>query len=125
MRGSKQEIPVVFGEGEFVSRQAQWGEMNVAFEKAPTGMDSRPLFEGLPGESCQCPHWGYVIKGRMRVIYPDREEVVNAGDAYYLEPGHNVVCEEGGELVEFSPKGEYKKTMEAVERKMASMQESQ
>ncbi len=124
MRASKQEIPVAFGEGEFLNRQAQWGEINVAFEEAPTGMDSRPLFEGLPGESCQCPHWGYVIRGRMRVIYKDREEVVNAGDAYYLEPGHNVVCEEAGEVVEFSPKGEYRKTMEAVERNMAAMQGS-
>lgn len=119
MRASREEIPVAFAEGEFASHQTQWGEMTVAFEKAPTGMDSRPLFEGaLPGDACQCPHWGYVIKGRMRVIYSDREEIVNAGEAYYLEPGHNVVCEEEGELVEFSPREQYKETMEAVTSKM-------
>ncbi len=123
MRASKEELPIAFGEGEFASRQAEWGEMNVAFEKAPTGMDSRPLFEGtLPGNACQCPHWGYVLKGRMRVIYSDRDEVVNAGEAYYLEPGHNIVCEEEGELVEFSPKGKYQETMEAVTRKMQTLQ---
>ncbi len=122
MHANKEEVPVAFDEGGFVSRQAQWGEMNVALEKAPTGMDSRPLFKGLPGDSCQCPHWGYVLKGRMRVIYSDREEVVNAGDAYYLEPGHNVVCEESGELVEFSPAGEYQKTMKAVAENLQATQ---
>jgi len=125
MRANKEEIPVAFGEGEFVSRQAQWGDMNVAFEKAPTGMDSRPMFKGLPGDACQCPHWGYMIKGRARIIYADREEILNAGDAYYLEPGHNVVCEEDGEIVEFSPAGEYQKTMEAVSENMQAAQEDQ
>lgn len=123
MRANNQEMPVAFDEGGFVSRQLEWGEMNVAFERAPTGMDSRPLFEGLPGESCQCPHWGYVIKGRARVIYTDREEILNAGDAYYLEPGHNLICEEEGEVVEFSPKGEYQKTMAAVAENMRAAQQ--
>ncbi len=123
MHASKEEIPVAFAEGEYASRPTQWGEMTVAFETAPTGMDSRPLFKGaLPDDACQCPHWGYVLKGRIRVIYSDREEVVSAGDAYYIEPGHNVVCEEGGELVEFSPKEKYQETIEAVTSKMQATQ---
>lgn len=124
MRANKEEIPVAFEGDGVVSRQTQWGEMNVAMETAPAGMDSRPLFKGLPGDSCQCPHWGYVIRGRGRVIYPDREEILNAGDAYYLEPGHNLVVEEDGEIVEFSPKGEYQKTMEAVAKNMQAAQQS-
>src|ERR687894_535530 len=67
-------------------------------------------------------HWGYVIRGRARVIYADREEVLEAGDAYYLEPGHNLVVEEDGEIVEFSPAGEYQKTMEAVAENMQAAQ---
>jgi hypothetical protein len=114
MRAKSEEIPVVFEEGGVVSRQVQWGGMQVARETAPAGMDTRPIFEGLPEGSCQCPHWGYMISGRARVIYADREEVLEAGDAYYLEPGHNLVVEESGEVVEFSPAGEYQKTMEAV-----------
>lgn len=109
---------MAFEEGGVVSRQEQWGEMHVARETAPAGMDTRPLFKGLPGGSCQCPHWGYVIRGRARVIYQDREEILTAGDAYYLEPGHNLVVEEDGEIVEFSPAGEYQKTMEAVAENM-------
>jgi hypothetical protein len=125
MHGNRKEIPVAFEEGGVVSRQAQWGEMNVAIETAPAGMDTRPLFKGLPGDSCQCPHWGYVIKGRGRVIYPDREEILNEGDAYYLEPGHNLVVEEDGEIVEFSPRGEYQKTMEAVAENMEASTQQQ
>jgi hypothetical protein len=116
MRGSKQDLPVVYEAGEMSSRQAEWGEMNVAIETAPGGADPTAFFKGLPGDRCQCPHWGYVIKGRMRVKYADREEVINAGDAYYLAPGHIAICEEAGEVVEFSPKGEYQRTMEVVFR---------
>ena len=101
MRAKSEEIPVVFEEGGVVSRQVRWGEMQVAREAAPAGMDTRPIFKGLPEDSCQCPHWGYMIKGRARVIYADREEILEAG-----------------EVVEFSPAGEYQKTMEAVAENM-------
>jgi hypothetical protein len=47
-----------------------------------------PLFKGLPDDRCQCPHWGYVLKGRMRIRYPDHDEIIEAGDAYYMVPGH-------------------------------------
>jgi hypothetical protein len=120
MHGTRESIPVAFEQGEFVSHQTQWGDMTVAFERAPVGMDSRPLFDGLPGNSCQCPHWGYVISGQMRVIYADREEIVRAGEAYYLAPGHNVVCDEAGQIIEFSPHREYQQTMDAVAAKVAA-----
>jgi mannose-6-phosphate isomerase-like protein (cupin superfamily) len=56
---------------------------------------------------CQCSHYGNVLRGRMRVRYADREEAVEAGDAYYLVPGHAPMMEAGTEIVEFSPKEEY------------------
>jgi hypothetical protein len=43
--------------------------------------------------------------------------------AYYVEPGHSPVMEAGTEIVEFSPKDEYRKTMEVAERNLAAMQE--
>ena len=123
MRASKQDLPVDFeGEG-VVTRQAEWGEMNVAIENLPGGLDTAPLFKGLPDDRCQCPHWGFVLKGRMRIRYPDREEIIEAGDAYYMSPGHLPLFEEDTEIIEFSPKGEYQKTMEVAERNMAGMQE--
>jgi len=122
MRSNREEMPVAFEEDGIVSRQERWAEMNVAIETAPAGMDTRPMFKGLSGDACQCPHWGYVVKGRARVIYPDREEIIKAGDTYYLEPGHNLLVEEDGEIVEFSPAGEYQKTMEAVAENMQTPQ---
>ena len=49
-------------------------------------MDATPLLKGLPNDECQCPHWGYVLKGRLRYRVGDREEVFEAGDAFYLPP---------------------------------------
>jgi len=124
MRASKQDLPVAF-EGGGVSRLAEWGEMNVALETLPGGTDTASLFKGLPDDRCQCPHWGYVLKGRMRIRYPDREEVIEAGDAYYMEPGHLPLFEEDTEVIEFSSKVEYHKTMEVAERNFSAMQEGQ
>src|SRR5215203_156988 len=125
MRGSKEDLPLACEGDGVVSRQAEWGEMNVALETFPAGLDSAPLFKGLPDDRCQCPHWGYVLKGRMRIKYKDHEEVIEAGDAYYMAPGHLPLIEEDTEVVEFSPMGEYQKTMEVAERNMAAMQEGQ
>ena len=70
----------------------------------PTGLDFCPLLEGLEHDHCQCPHWGYVIKGRVRVSYEDRpEEVVGAGELYYWPPGHTIVVEDAVRMIEFSP----------------------
>jgi hypothetical protein len=126
MRGSKEDLPVAedYGEG-FVSHQVEWGVMIVEISSFPAGVDAAPLFKGLPDDLCQSPHWGYVLKGRVRIRYKDREEVIEAGDVYYLEPGHVPFIEEDSELVEFSPKGEYQRTLEVVERNMAAVQEGQ
>ncbi len=99
--------------------------MSVALETLPGGTDTAPIFKGLPDDKCQCPHWGYVLKGRMRIRYADREEILKAGDAYYMEPCHLPLFEEDTEVIEFSPKGEYRKSMEVAARNMASMQTSQ
>ena len=122
MRGSKNDLSVTVEAGGVVIREAEWGDMNIALESFPAGTETAPLFKGLPDDRCQCPHWGYVLKGRVRVLYKDREEVLKAGDAYYLAPGHTTVFEEPAELVEFSPKGEYLKTLEVVGRNFAMMQ---
>ena len=97
--------------------------MNVAYEAWPAGTDPTELFRGLPDDRCQCPHWGYLIKGRFRVKYADREEVVNAGEVYYMSPGHIPIIEEDAEIVEFSPKGEYQKTMEVAMRNYEATQQ--
>lgn len=124
MRGSKHDLPVAFEELGVSSRQAEWGDMSVALESFPAGTDTAPIFRGLPDNRCQCPHWGYVINGRIRVSYKDREETLSAGDAYYLAPGHTIMFEQDTAVVEFSPKGEYQKTMEVAAGNIAALRQS-
>src|SRR5271169_2534139 len=52
---------------------------------------------------CGRPHWGYVLKGRKGFRFPDREEIYEAGDAYYAPPGHLPINFPGSETVEFHP----------------------
>ena len=116
MRGSKEDLPATLESEEAVIQEAEWSDIHVGFETYKEEFDLAPLLKGLPDDMCQCPHYGYVLKGRMRVRYANREEVVEAGDAYYMEPGHSPIMEAGTEIVEFSPKDEYQKTMEVAER---------
>jgi len=116
MHATKTDLPVAFDlEGQGISRQAEWGTLNVAIESFAAGLDATEMFASLPDGRCQCPHWGYVTKGRMRIKYADHDEVISAGEVYHMEPGHIPVIEEDIELVEFSPLGEYQKTMAALE----------
>ena len=120
MNTKKEDMPVAFQAGAICTRMAKWGNMNAAFESLPAGTDTTPIFKGLPDNRCQCPHWGYLIKGRIRVKYAVHEEVISAGAAYYLAPGHNVLVEEDSEVLEFSPVNEYQQTMEVAARNMAA-----
>jgi hypothetical protein len=122
MHGAKHELAVTFKDGGVELREAEWGDINVGLESFPAGLDTAPIFKGLPDDRCQCPHWGYVIQGRVRVQYKDHDEVLSTGDVYYLTPGHTTAFEEPTELVEFSPRGEYQKTMEVAARNIAAMQ---
>jgi hypothetical protein len=66
-------------------------------------VDASPLLKGLPGDSCPCPDWGFVLKGRLTYRFADREEVFEAVDAFYLPPGHVPLAKAGNKLVQFSP----------------------
>ena len=121
MRGSKGDLPVALEVPEATVRQAEWGRISVEVSDFRDELDIAPLFKGLPDDRCQCPHWGYVVKGQLRYRFADREEVFNAGDAYYVGPGHIPIFAEGLEYVEFSPADEFQRTMEVIERNMTAM----
>src|SRR5581483_8773454 len=56
-----------------------------------SGVDTTPLFEGLDGDLCQCPHWGFVLTGRLTTTDANgSSETVRADDLFYWPPGHNV-----------------------------------
>jgi hypothetical protein len=82
-------------------------------------IDGTPMLKGLPGDRCPCPHWGYVLKGRLTYRFEDHEEVFEAGDAFYLPPGHIPLADAGSEIVQFSPSEQLKAVDEVM---MANMQ---
>ncbi len=94
----------------------------VNFVSLRQDMDLAPLLKGLPNDSCQCPHWGYVFKGRLTWRFADHEEVFEAGDAFYVPPGHAPVAEAGSEFVQFSPSDELRTVQAAMAKNMQAMQ---
>jgi hypothetical protein len=96
------------------------GGYTVGFETYTADADLTPLFAGLPDDSCQCAHWGYVIKGKLVFKTADGDEVFETGDAYYVGPGHTPILYAGTEVVEFSPTEELQATLAVVEQNMAS-----
>ncbi len=105
----------------YEGRFEQLGPYTVAFESFDQDMDAAPLFAGLPDDRCQSPHWGVVLEGRITFRYADREETIEAGEAYYAPAGHTPVIFAGTRVVEFSPTAELAQTMEVVMRNAAQM----
>ncbi|MDS0478586.1 hypothetical protein [Natrinema sp. 1APR25-10V2] len=109
---------------EAIWREAEWGEMRVGFETYLQDFDDAPLLKGLPNDRCQCPHWGYLLSGRMIVRYEDREEAVKAGDVYYMAPDHTIAVDAGTVLIEFSPKEKFQETVAVGEQNLAELEDS-
>jgi len=109
--------------GPVTDRSDQIDGYTVNFTSFHEDIDGTPLMKGLPDDRCQCPHWGYVVSGKLTFRYADREEVFEAGDAFYTPPGHVPALQEAGsEFVMFSPAEELRKTEEVMMKNMQAMQ---
>jgi hypothetical protein len=109
--------------GPVTDRTEELEGYSINFTTFHEDVDGGPLMKGLPDDRCQCPHWGYVLAGRMTFRYPDREEVFEAGDAFYTPPGHVPVSHEPGtEVLMFSPAEELRTTEAAIMRNMPATQ---
>ena len=120
MHATRDELPVLFGEGPTTIRGADWGGLRSMVVSLPAGTDLAPVLKGLPNDLCPCPHWGYMLKGRVRLRYADGEEVLQAGDLFYLPPGHTPLVEEDCEFVEFSRPPEHHPVLDHVQRAVAA-----
>lgn len=109
--------------GIVVDRAEDLDGYTVNFVEYRQNVDHTPLLKGLPGDRCSCPHWGYVLKGRIAMRYPEREEVYEAGDAYYASPGHvPVMSEPGTEIVQFSPAEKLREVLAVLMKNVKAMQ---
>lgn len=119
MKERKERMPTTMEAGPATIQSIDWGEMKSAYMRLGDGTDFTPLLKGLAEDLCQCPHWGYVLKGALNVRYADgSRETIAAGQMYYLQPGHTVWVEEDTESVEFSPREEMDDVLAHVRRQM-------
>jgi len=116
------EFETTFASAQAIWREAEWGEMRVGYESYLSDFDDAEMLKGLPDDRCPCPHWGYLLAGRLTVRYADREDVVEPGGLYYMAPGHTMAADAGTVLIEFSPRKEFRKLTDFVEAKWAGMQ---
>ena len=129
MRTAKDDIPVKIDVPGAVARQLQGfgdtsgcGTLSGEYFSLGAGTDIAPLLEGLAGDACHAPHWGYMIAGEVVVTYNDAPtEKCRKGDLFYWPPGHSVRVTDDAELIMFSPQVAHTEVMDHMLAKMASL----
>lgn len=129
MKINKNDIPVVVDAGENkVRHKYDFGSASGLDTFAGEhytlcgGSDFTPLLKGLEGDLCQCPHWGYVIKGEMEVIYTNGDtETYVTGDLFYMAPGHTLKVPQDTECVMFSPQKEHCAVVDHINKQLAAV----
>ncbi len=119
---SKESAAHVEAHGPVEDRHEDIGGYTINFVSFGAAIDGTPLLKGLPDDRCPCPHWGYVLKGRITYRFADHDEVIEAGDAFHVPPGHVPVVEAGTELLQFSPAHELHAVSEVMMRNAQAMQ---
>ncbi|MEP7147613.1 MAG: cupin domain-containing protein [Acidobacteriota bacterium] len=126
MRISKDDVNVTMDiPGVKMRLQTDFGDVS-GFNKISgeyftlaAGVDTTPLFQGLDGDACQCPHWGFVLKGTITTTDADgTEESVNANDLFYWPPGHNIRVDADAEIIMFSPQTEHIAVIDHMKEKL-------
>ncbi|HLP04095.1 MAG TPA: hypothetical protein VK152_01580 [Paludibacter sp.] len=84
------------------------GKISGEYFSLSAGVDTTPLFVGLEGDMCQCPHWGYVLKGQLTTTDArGNEETVGEGELFYWPSGHNVKVNQDADIIMFSPQEQH------------------
>ncbi|GAA0458999.1 hypothetical protein ACFQ2B_22290 [Streptomyces stramineus] len=113
------DTPVALeGDGVEVRVQELGGDMSAGFFRLPKGTDMGPALQGLPDDLCQCPHWGYVFKGRLKLRTNHGDETYEAGQAFHWPPGHAPEALEDCEFLDFSPSKEFAEVIDHVKSQM-------
>jgi hypothetical protein len=118
------DLPVTLELAQGTLRAVSWGNMTIEVGQVKQDFVPEQELKGVVSNHCQCPHWGYVLKGRMRLKYPDREETYQEGDVYYALPNHLTYFEAGCEYIEFSPTLDHLKAREAVRENAITEEQS-
>lgn len=128
MKTAKEDVDVQLAIPGAVLRQRMdfgdatgFGKISCEYFTLSAGVDTTPLFQGLEGNSCQCPHWGYVLQGQITTTDMNGvQETVNTNDLFYWPPGHNVKVNADAEIVMFSPQHEHSHVINHMIEKVKS-----
>lgn len=95
------------------------GSISGEYFTLAAGVDTAPLFVGLEGNLCQCPHWGFVLKGQLTTTdATGAQETVRAHDLFYWPAGHNVRVDADAEIVMFSPEHPHTRVIDHMRRQV-------
>ena len=127
MRIARQDVPVKINAPGAVARQQRdfgdatgYGRISGEYFSLGAGADIAPLLQGLEGDLCQAPHWGYLLQGELTVTFSDgAQEIVHGGDLFYWPPGHTVKVAQDAEVILFSPQDEHTHVLDHMLEKMA------
>jgi hypothetical protein len=109
-----QAAVAIEGDGVELRTQAIGGGISTTFVTLPAGADLRPATQGLPDDLCPCPHWGYMLRGRVRMHLREGHMDFVAGEAFYWGPGHAPEALEDSEYVDFSPTDEFNHVLDHI-----------
>ena len=114
-KASRETAPEILHGAGFEGRYEDFeGGYTVGFETFTEDVDMTLRLEGLPNDSCQSPHWGYVVQGKLTYKVGEQEMEIGGGEAFYVPAGHTLFTEAGSEVVFFSPTREWQRTMEKI-----------
>ncbi len=82
----REDVPVAIADGAVEVRVKAVEGLMVGFVRLPAGADLRPATKGLPDDLCPCPHWGYMLKGTVRMHTTGGHQDFVAGEAFYWAP---------------------------------------
>ncbi len=109
-----EDLPTVIEDGPLRVRLRDEAGISVGHVALPAGADLRPATKGLPGDLCPCPHWGYMIKGKVRMHTGEGSQDFVAGEAFYWAPGHAPEALEDSEYVDFSPTADFQPVIDHI-----------
>lgn len=128
MHIDKKDIPVKIMVPGATARQlpdfgvATDGAIGAEYFSLGAGTDLAPLLQGLDGDMCHSPHWGYLISGDVVIDYRDgSSETCRGGEVFHWPSGHSVKAETDSEVILFSPQVEHGAVIEHVKSKLATM----
>jgi hypothetical protein len=101
------DAPVAIKDDNVELRMTEVGAFLETDERHGHVADLGPALVGLPDDLCPCPHWGYMLEGRLKMVTKNGDEIYEAGQAFYWPAGHAPVAMTDVAYVDFSPTAEF------------------